>query len=190
MILTESQLAKKVIMGNRAQLVEASIMLAVSAFNGMNRIGNSCPAIIHSLRVGLELERENESTTIVVSGILHDVLEDTSIRSGVIERVFGDEVPRLILACSHNQTLYEEDRKRGNKDLFRRARLHGADAIKIKVVDITDNLNTITEVPLERQEEMLFCANRWLQLSIDVLGIDSPYTARLDASVNQMKGNL
>ncbi len=167
---------RKLARPERGSKIEAAIVFVVAGFDGMLRIGKRCPTVIHSLRVGSQLERYGASIETVLAGYLHDVKEDTNCGSRVIFSVFGEEVDALVQACSENPRLAGAEKR---EDLFFRAETHGAQAIAIKVVDAADNFYSIDDLPREFRDELAFCSRRWLQLGEKYLGFGAPHCVEL-----------
>lgn len=167
---------QKLACAERGSKIEAVIIFVVACFDGMFRIGKKCPAVIHSLRVGSQLERFGAKTETILAGFLHDVVEDTDCTEYTVFDVFGGEVGMLVRACSEDIRLGGAEQR---DDLFRRAEMHGAEAIAIKVVDVADNLCSIGDVKQEWQDELILCGRRWLQLGEKHLGFDAPHCVEL-----------
>jgi len=151
---------------NSDDKVASALHLATIAFAGQQRRGGGIqmPMAVHSIRVGLQLERFGADLTTVLAGFCHDMLEDTEVTASQIETLYGADVLRLVEACSLNEEIYENDHEAGNRDLIDRVADSGPRAVFIKVVDILDNLATYSEVPIAWQEEMFWCAAAWLEL--------------------------
>jgi len=167
---------QKLACAERGSKIEAVIIFVVACFDGMLRIGKKCPTVIHSLRVGSQLERFGARTETILAGFLHDVVEDTSCNEHTIFSIFGGEVGMLVRACSEDIRLKGAEQR---EDLFRRAELHGAEAVAIKVVDVADNLYSIGDVKQEWQDELILCGQRWLQLGERYLGFDALHCVEL-----------
>src|SRR4051794_10436129 len=59
----------------------------------------------HSLLVGGLLAEEGCSPTLVVAGILHDVVEDTCVTEAEVRQRFGDEIGGLVAAVTEDPTI-------------------------------------------------------------------------------------
>jgi (p)ppGpp synthase/HD superfamily hydrolase len=93
------------------------------------------PTLLHSVRVGTYLYENGYSQNIVLSGYLHDVIEDTEIENGFIEKKFGKEVLDIILANSKDTSVTENS----NEELLQRCLSYGEEALIVKAADILDN---------------------------------------------------
>lgn len=93
-------------------LVEKAIVLAVRAHEGQMRKGAPTPYIVHPLRVAILLARYGLSDEVVAAGIVHDVVEDTSISPQDIQHELGDVVATLIAPVTHDDSLPWEEKKK------------------------------------------------------------------------------
>lgn len=121
----------------QVNLEKAIIMLVDCVKQGCN---NDKPLILHSLRVGFKLLEINQSNEVVITGFLHDLLEDTDCKIKQIKEKFGDKVAKLVLACTLPDI--ENDKERWLVFL-KQIRNAGKDAITIKIADANDNLSFV-----------------------------------------------
>jgi (p)ppGpp synthase/HD superfamily hydrolase len=98
---------------------------------------NTKPVILHSLRVGLYLQKGEYTSEVVIAGFLHDLLEDSDTSFEEISQRFGKRVAELVLANSFDKTV-KDDKKR-YEQTFQRGMKVGKDALLIKAADILDN---------------------------------------------------
>ena len=122
-------------------IVSEAIILATDAHLGQLRKGTRVPYVWHPLSVGKLLQDAGAPTELVVAGVLHDTLEDTSVTVEEIEVRFGRRVMEVVRGCSESdKSLPWEDRKRQTIESLRTA------SAEIKIVaaaDKLDNLRTI-----------------------------------------------
>lgn len=124
---------------------------------------NEKPVILHSVRVGMYLDRNGYPTDTVVAGILHDLLEDTRVEEKNIEEAFGKKVVNLVKANSFNKEI--EDYEERYKDTFKRCLEAGKDALAIKAVDILDNSNYYHLAKGEMKDKLMQKMNYFLDVS-------------------------
>src|SRR4051794_3475490 len=91
-----------------SELLSSAYRLARSAHHGPSREGET--DIDHPLAVAEVLHENEFEEPIVAAGLLHDVVEDTSIDVEAIEKSFGSEVGRLVAEMTENPRIesYEE----------------------------------------------------------------------------------
>ncbi len=83
--------------------VESAILYAVFAHAGTRRKGKDRPYILHSVEAMTIVAGMTEDQDVSAAAVLHDVVEDTSIRQEDIEREFGQRVRNLVMAESENK---------------------------------------------------------------------------------------
>ena len=109
--------------------LEHAIALAVEAHKGQ-KDKNGQPYILHPLRVMLRLEREVDR----IVGILHDVIEDTSVTPNDLRKAGYSEE---ILAALDGVTKREGE---PYEDFVRRAESNPI-AKRVKLADLEDNMD-------------------------------------------------
>jgi len=94
-------------------------------------------SILHSIRVGLSLQRQGYSKEVILAGILHDVVEDTDATVEEVEAQFGVRVAELVKAMTFDMEL---EPQRRSQDSIDRCKQSGREALAIKAADLLDNL--------------------------------------------------
>ncbi len=117
------------------RVVEKAISFLVYAFTTTGH--NPKPVILHSIRTGLYLYHQNHAQDVVVAAILHDLIEDTDVKIGDIEKEFGTAVARLVEANSFNTAITQRNER--DMDMLKRCKEGGKWAMLIKAADIFDN---------------------------------------------------
>jgi (p)ppGpp synthase/HD superfamily hydrolase len=121
--------------------IEIAIKFLVHSIES-TRERNEKPVIMHSIRVGLYLYDKGYDKTIVVAGILHDLLEDSDTSLKEIEKNFGKDIAELVQANSFDKDIPEktaEDKKKRYSQVLERGLAAGKKALIIKAADILDN---------------------------------------------------
>lgn len=96
------------------------------------------PALFHSIRVGAHLFEQGYERDVVISGFLHDVLEDgTDISEDLLSTEFGDDVLKIVRANSKDQNIKDKQEKK--EDLISRCIEAGENTSIVKAGDILDN---------------------------------------------------
>ncbi len=123
--------------------MDRAIMLLARAFDASGH--NAKPVILHSIRVGMALFNAGYGKTVVLAGLLHDLLEDTDITARELEAHFGEELTRVVEAVSFDPEI--RSKREQNEDVFRRCRAYGFDALAVKCADIADNIDYFVPTP-------------------------------------------
>ncbi len=124
-----------------SQRIFQAIEFATKAHTGQFRKGTKVPYIVHPLGVAKILIEAGCSEEVVVAGILHDTVEDSSTRVDDIRRDFGEEVSRLVEGASEpNKSDTWENRKQHTIDLLETVPM---DALYVSLADKLDNIRDI-----------------------------------------------
>lgn len=132
---------------------------------------NSKPVLLHSIRVGFYLYEEGYNEDIVLSGLLHDILEDTETSIKDLKDKFGDRVTNIVSSNSFNTLI--DDKTKQFKDMFNRCVMHGEEALIVKAVDILDNSNYIKFVnDVEMRKWLLLKMKYFIDISKNLIEKD------------------
>jgi guanosine-3',5'-bis(diphosphate) 3'-pyrophosphohydrolase len=95
------------------------------------------PILFHDIRVGVYLYENGYERDIVLAGLLHDVIEWSSITEKMIKDEFGDKVLGLVLANTKDDSI--EDKHEKTAELIQRCVKNSQDALIVKTADILDS---------------------------------------------------
>lgn len=116
------------------------------------RRGDGAPYIIHPLRVALISAATCESSqllNVVVTSLLHDVIEDCDVSAGEISERYGPEVSRAVALLSEEVVEVVESRKgRRDRKLSKVARVENAGnpVVLVHLADKVDNALSLRNV--------------------------------------------
>jgi (p)ppGpp synthase/HD superfamily hydrolase len=125
---------------------EAALVLASREHREQNRKGTEIPYITHPVHVSVILARHGFPESLVVAGLLHDVVEDQDYPLDRIEEEFGPDVAEMVDALSEQKRDTQgkvrpwEVRKRESLKKLRQA---SDGAVTIKAADVLHNSRTL-----------------------------------------------
>ena len=157
-------------------LIEKAYQIAKKAHEGQVRKSGE-PYIIHPLCVAIilaDLELDKET---IVAGLLHDVLEDTTMTSDEIKEIFGEEVLLLVDGVTKLKHLHLTDNNPNEKDkAYDRLEMQAENlrkmflamakdirVIMIKLADRLHNMRTLKyqspegQVRIARETQEIYC---------------------------------
>jgi len=137
--------------------MDNAIITLSLAFNQSGK--NEKPVITHSIEVGMKLFDYGYDADIVISGILHDLLEDTDYSPAQLASEYGTEVLNIVQAASFNERI--TDRREQNVGMFRRCRQYGKAALLVKCADLIANMPFITCVDSDNIELIQILAAKY-----------------------------
>jgi hypothetical protein len=168
-------------------------------YQKQKRKGKDIPYITHPLTVGLILARAGASEDVVIAGILHDTIEDSTPEKKVTEEMiaerFGETVASLVLSVTEtDKELSWEERK---AEALEHIKTFSHDSLLLKSADIIANTSELIEDYSKGGEEVFDRFNapkeRLLEQSIRTIGAvrekwpESPLAADLSALEEQLK---
>ncbi|MBP3759455.1 MAG: bifunctional (p)ppGpp synthetase/guanosine-3',5'-bis(diphosphate) 3'-pyrophosphohydrolase [Firmicutes bacterium] len=89
-------MAKKKDYKEQNELLNKAIIYAVEKHAGQLRKGTQIPYIVHPMEVLALLNEMRADMTVIIAGVLHDTVEDTSATIDDIIREFGEDVAELV----------------------------------------------------------------------------------------------
>jgi GTP pyrophosphokinase len=127
---------------------------AMSLHEGQKRRSGE-PYITHPLRVAHILADMQMDLVCLQTGLLHDVLEDTSARMEDLRERFGEDVARCVDGVTKLSKISFANREDRQAESLRKMLLAMTSDIRVIIVKLADrlhNMRTISALPRERQE--------------------------------------
>jgi (p)ppGpp synthase/HD superfamily hydrolase len=81
-------------------ITRAALDFAAARHDGQRRDTDGAPFILHPLEVAQLLRGRDYPDEVIAAGVLHDVIEDTDVRTGELRERFGDVVTELVVSVS------------------------------------------------------------------------------------------
>ncbi len=139
------------------------------------------PFMIHPLAVGHILADMNMDLVCLQTGLLHDVVEDTSVSIDDLRRNFGEEVARCVDGVTKLSKIDFFAPEVRQAESLRKMLLAMVDDIRVIIVKLADrvhNLRTLDSLPRDRQE----------RIARETLEIYAPIAHRL--GMGKIRGEL
>jgi GTP pyrophosphokinase len=115
------------------------------------------PYVIHPLNVALIIAHLRLDVPSIVTGLLHDVVEDTVASPEEVRSLFGPEVARLVDGVTKVSKITFSSREEKQAENFRKmviAMAHDIRVVLIKLADRLHNMRTLNHLRPEKQEEI------------------------------------
>ena len=146
--------------------------IAVEAHSNQRRKTGE-PYIFHPIAVAKIVAYEiGLDTTSIVAALLHDVVEDTDYTLEDIERLFGENVGRIVNGLTKISHLKKEQNASVQAENFRKMLLTLNDDVRVILIKIADrlhNMQTMDAMPQDKQ----------VKISSETLYIYAPLAHRL-----------
>ena len=123
-------------------LIDAAYVLAMRA-HGAQRRDNGDPYITHPLAVADILAGYRLDTASIATGLLHDVIEDTSVKLPEIQSRFGAEIAGLVDGVTKLTRLELQSDRTKQAENFRKLVLAMSKDIRVLLVKLADRLHNM-----------------------------------------------
>ena len=136
--------------------LERAYRFAAERHEGQKRATGE-PYMIHPLLVTRQLADMHMDMTCLETGLLHDVVEDTSATIEEIRKNFGDEVARCVDGVTKLAKLGLASRDERQAESVRKMLLAMVNDIRVIIVKMADrlhNLRTLDSLPRDKQERI------------------------------------
>jgi GTP pyrophosphokinase len=162
------------------EILQRAYIFSAQAHKGQTRLSGE-PYLIHPLEVAYTLTKMNLDMPSVVSGLLHDTIEDSYVGKKEIEEYFGKEIAELVdgvTKISQIQLKATEDSRVENLRKMILAMSKDIRVILIKLADRYHNMGTLNFLSPDKQ----------IEISKETLDIFAPLAHRL--GIEWLKGEL
>src|ERR1700684_1486421 len=115
------------------------------------------PYVTHPLNVALIIAQLKLDLPSIITGLLHDVVEDTMASLDEVRELFGPEVARLVDGVTKVSKITFLSREEKQAENFRKmiiAMAHDIRVVLIKLADRLHNMRTLDHLSPDRQEEI------------------------------------
>src|SRR5713226_5315864 len=136
--------------------LQKAFRFAAERHKGQKRASGE-PYMIHPLLVTRQLADMHMDMTCLETGLLHDVVEDTSATIEEIRRNFGEEVARCVDGVTKLSKLNLASREERQAESVRKMLLAMVNDIRVILVKLADrlhNMRTLGHLSRERQERI------------------------------------
>jgi guanosine-3',5'-bis(diphosphate) 3'-pyrophosphohydrolase len=152
-------------------LLKKAYVFAAKAHQGQVR-RSGVPYLSHPLEVTDMLADMRMDKTTLAAGLLHDVLEDTSVTPAELKKLFGPDIAHLVEGVTKISRFQESSQENRQAETIRKIIIAMTDDLRvifIKLADRTHNLKTLKYLPLEKQK----------MVALETLEIYAPIANRL-----------
>jgi len=160
--------------------LEKAFRFAEEKHRGQKRASGE-PYMVHPIMVTRQLAQMQMDMVCLETGLLHDVVEDTTATLDEIKKNFGDEVARVVDGVTKLSRLDLASREERQAESVRKMLLAMVEDIRVILVKLADrlhNMRTLGSLPQEKQQ----------RIAQETLDIYTPIAHRL--GMGKIRGEL
>lgn len=162
-------------------IVEKAFKVALKAHEKQLR-DNGAPYIVHPLAVANVLAELRVDTYSIVTGLLHDTVEDTEITRDFLEKEFGPVVSELVDGVTKLTRLELQSDRTKQAENFRKLVLAMSKDIRVLIVKLADRLHNMRTLHYVRR------LDRRQRIARETMDIYAPLAERI--GVDNLKTEL
>jgi guanosine-3',5'-bis(diphosphate) 3'-pyrophosphohydrolase len=137
-------------------LLQKAYEFSLQAHRNQRRYSGE-PYLEHVINVAAILADLKMDSTTIIAGILHDVVEDTSINLAEIEENFGKEIAQLVDGVTKISELRFESHEERQAETFRKMLLSMVRDVRVIIIKFADrlhNMRTLEHVPEKKRKRI------------------------------------
>ena len=153
-------------------LIEKAYFFALEAHKSQKRYSGD-PYISHPVKVAEILTNLKLDTATIITGLLHDTVEDTPASMEELKKIFGNEIASLVDGVTKISKMKTHSDVKNQAENFRKLILAVSKDIRVLLVKLADrlhNMRTISYVPNEEKRK---------RIALETMEIYAPLAGRL-----------
>lgn len=128
------------------------------------------PYITHPLNVAILLTELEVDLPTLQAAILHDTIEDTSMKSETISNHFGDEVLKLVMGMTNLSRVEFKSNKEQKIENIRKMLLAMASDIRVVLIKLADRLHNMQSISIFSRKKQLRIAGETMDIYVPLAG--------------------
>ncbi len=135
-------------------VIERAYEYALQHHEGQSRASGE-PYVVHPIGVAFILNDMKLDPNAIAAGLLHDLVEDTSVTIVDVRKEFGEQVAHLVEGVTKISKINFSTREERQAENLRKMMLAMVDDIRVVLIKLADrlhNMRTLEALPPERQE--------------------------------------
>ena len=160
-------------------LVEKAYVFSAKVHQGQVRLSGE-PYLSHPLEVAYILTQMKMDVVSVVTGLLHDTIEDTSTELSQIERLFGKDTANIVDGVTKIGRMQFSSTEEAQAENMRKMILAMATDIRVIIVKLADRLHNMRTLGFQPPEKQQAIARETLDIYAPLAGRMGIYWLRSD----------
>jgi RelA/SpoT family (p)ppGpp synthetase len=174
-MINSDQLLTKIQSYNKFSSIEPlskAFNFAIEAHKNQKRISGA-PYVVHPVAVADILAELKLDSATIITGLLHDTIEDTKITYSVVLKEFGKEVADLVDGVTKISALEEKATDKSQAENFRKLILATSKDIRVLLVKLADRLHNMRTINAFKSE------NKKKRIAKETMEIYAPLAERM-----------
>ena len=160
-------------------LVEKAYVFSAKVHQGQVRLSGE-PYLSHPLEVAYILTQMKMDVVSVVTGLLHDTIEDTGTELSQIERLFGKDTANIVDGVTKIGRMQFSSTEEAQAENMRKMILAMATDIRVIIVKLADRLHNMRTLGFQPSEKQQAIARETLDIYAPLAGRMGIYWLRSD----------
>ena len=153
-------------------LVNKAMDFAIK-YHGTQTRESGDPYAQHPFEVARIITEMHLDTASVITGLLHDTIEDTDLTFGEIEKHFGTEIAKLVDGVTKLTKIEFQPEQVRQAENFRKLLLAMSDDIRVLLVKLADRLHNMQTISSIKSDE------RRMRIALETMEIYGPLAERM-----------
>ncbi len=145
------------------EMIQKAYVFSATVHKGQVRLSGE-PYLTHPMEVAGILADMNLDVATIVTGLLHDTVEDTLTTLDQIEKAFGKDVSFLVDGLTKISQIEFGDREEEQAENFRKMILAMSSDIRILLIKLADRIHNMRTLEFQKPEKQQFIARETLEL--------------------------
>jgi GTP diphosphokinase / guanosine-3',5'-bis(diphosphate) 3'-diphosphatase len=144
-------------------LIRKAYVFSAKVHQGQNRLSGE-PYLVHPMEVAAILADLKLDVSTVVTGLLHDTVEDTLTTLDELERVFGAEVSNLVDGVTKIGKINFKTKEESQAENFRKMLLAMSNDIRVILIKLADRLHNMRTLQYQPEPKQRSIAKETLDI--------------------------
>lgn len=178
--------------GADLNLIRKAYVFCAKVHQGQTRLSGE-PYLVHPLEVAWLLAELRLDVPTVVTGLLHDTIEDTLTTDAELEVIFGKEVVLLVDGVTKISKIHFKTKEESQAENFRKMVLAMSNDIRVILVKLADRLHNMRTLQYQPESKQQSIAKETLDIYAPIanrLGISWVKTELEDLSLRYLNPQL
>ena len=144
-------------------LIRRAYLFSQMAHEGQMRMSGA-PYLTHCVETARILAELHLDSVTIAGGLLHDIVEDTSVGLDEIRHEFGDEVVNIVDGVTHISEMSFESPEKQQMENYRKMLLSMAKDVRVILIKIADRLHNMRTLQYLPEDDRVRISNETLDV--------------------------